>query len=290
MKIADLYQHVTNSIISDLEKGVASWVKPWKTGNVGGIMPMNGVTRRAYSGVNIPILWHAAIARGYPTQQWMTYKQALPLDANVRKGEHGTTVVFTKKLTFRESDTDEERRISMLRTYTVFNVAQIDGLPTDPSPISESKSGQDAAMLFINATMADIRIGGDRAYYVPSHDFVALPPEQAFTSREHYLATALHELGHWSGHKSRLDRDMQGRFGTMQYAAEELVAELSAAFLCAHLGIKGELRHSEYIANWLELLRDDNRAIFTASSKASQAADYLRSFSKQVEGDDASEL
>ncbi len=211
------------------------------------------------------------------------------MDAHVRKGEHGTTVVFTKRLTYRENDSDEERRISMLRTYRVFNVAQIDGPPTDPVPISESKSGQDTAMLFIDATKADIRVGGDWACYVPSQDFIVLPPEQSFTSREHYLATALHELGHWSGHKRRIDRDMQGRFGSRQYAAEELVAELTAAFLCAHLGIKGELRHSEYIASWLKLLRDDNRAIFTASSKASQAADYLRAFSEPEEGDDACE-
>ena len=128
MKIADLYQSVTNAIVADLEKGVASWVKPWQTGNAGGIMPVNAATKHSYNGVNIPILWHAQITRGFPTAQWMTYKQALPLDAHVRKGEQGTTVVFTKKLTFKEKDSEEEKRISMLRTYTVFNVAQIDGL------------------------------------------------------------------------------------------------------------------------------------------------------------------
>lgn len=274
MKVNELYAFVTNSIIADLEKGVVSWVKPWKTGNAGGIMPMNAATKRPYSGVNIPILWHAQISRGYPTAGWMTYKQSLPLDAHVKKGEHGTTVVFTKKLHIKEKDSDEEKRISMLRTYTVFNVAQIEGLP--PEPIEASKvQPQNDAMQFIDATKADIRIGGDRACYVPSQDFIALPPEQAFMGREHHLATALHELGHWSGAKHRLDRDLSGRFGTQQYAAEELVAELTAAFLCAHLGIKGELRHAGYIENWIQLLKEDNRAIFTAASKASQAADYL---------------
>src|SRR5206468_285758 len=136
--------------------------------------------------------------------------------------------------------------LHMLRTYTVFNVAQIDGLPTE-APTEQSTSPQDGAMHFIDATKADIRIGGDRACYVPSKDFITLPPEPAFTGREQYLATALHELGHWSGAKHRLDRDLSGRFGTRAYAAEELVAELNAAFLCAHLGIKGELRHAEYI-------------------------------------------
>lgn len=290
MKIADLYQSVTNAIVADLEKGVASWVKPWKTGNAGGIMPVNAATKHTYNGVNIPILWHAQITRGFPTAQWMTYRQALPLDAHVRKGEQGTTVVFTKKLTLKEKDSEEEKRISMLRTYTVFNVAQIDGLPDHFSDVQEMvETPQDAAMFFIDATKADIRIGGDRACYVPSKDFIALPPEQAFSGREHYLATALHELGHWTGAKHRLDRDMEGRFGTRTYAAEELVAELTAAFLCAHLGIQGELRHSEYIGNWVELLKEDNRAIFTASSKASQAADYLRAFSEPEEAEDVGE-
>jgi antirestriction protein ArdC len=293
MKIADLYQSVTNAIVADLEKGVASWVKPWKTGNAGGIMPVNAATRHSYNGVNIPILWHAQITRGYPTAQWMTYRQALPLDAHVKKDEHGTTVVFTKKLTFKEKDSEEEKRISMLRTYTVFNVAQIDGLPEpEPNPPGvgdEPDKKTDKAMEFIDATKADIRIGGDRACYIPSKDFIALPPEQAFNGREHYLATAIHETIHWSGAKNRLDRDLAGRFGTRAYAAEELIAELGAAFLCAHLGITGELRHAEYIANWVELLKEDNRAIFTASSKASQAADYLRAFSEPEEAQDVGE-
>jgi antirestriction protein ArdC len=143
MKIADLYQSVTNAIVADLEKGVASWVKPWKTGNAGGIMPVNAATKHSYHGVNIPILWHAQITRGFPTAQWMTYKQALPLDAHVRKGEQGTTVVFTKKLTFKEKDSEEEKRISMLRTYTVFNIAQIDGLPSEPPPTEQKAQPQD---------------------------------------------------------------------------------------------------------------------------------------------------
>jgi antirestriction protein ArdC len=158
MKIADLYQSVTNAIVADLEKGVASWVKPWKTGNAGGIMPVNAATRHSYNGVNIPILWHAQITRGFPTAQWMTYRQALPLDAHVRKGEQGTTVVFTKKLTLKEKDNEEEKRISMLRTYTVFNVAQIDDLPDRFSDVREMvEAPQDAAMLFIDATKADTR-------------------------------------------------------------------------------------------------------------------------------------
>lgn len=281
MKMTDLYQTVTNGIIADLEKGVATWTKPWRNGNPGAIMPVNAATGRQYSGINIPMLWHAKEVRGYKQPLWMTYKQALPLDAHVRKGEIGTIVVFTKRIRVK-NDADEERQIGLLKTYVVFNVEQIDGLkPTTVEVLpAEPHKKDDFVVGFINRTQADIRIGGDRACYVPSHDFVAMPPEPAFKSREHFLATELHELSHWSGHKNRLDRDLKNRFGTKQYAAEELVAELSAAFLCAHLGIKGELRHAEYIANWLELLKEDNRAIFTAASKASQAADYLRSFSE----------
>jgi antirestriction protein ArdC len=282
MRVHELYEHITQSIITDLENGLAPWTKPWKTGSGGGIMPVNAATTRPYSGINIPILWHAQQVHEYPTPQWMTYKQALPLDSHVRKGEQGTTVVFTKRLTVKAEE-DEEKHIAMLRTYTVFNIAQIDGFAAAPEPLV--KTVDDQTLKFIEATKADIRHGGNIACYVPSKDFVQLPNPVAFDSYEHYQATALHELAHWSGHQSRLNRDLGNRFGTKAYAAEEMVAELGAAFLCAHLGIKGELKHAEYLADWLRLLKEDNRAIFTASSKASQAADYLRSFSEAVEED-----
>jgi antirestriction protein ArdC len=283
MKIADLYHQVTNNIVADLEKGVVPWTKPWKDGNTGGIMPMNAATKRCYNGVNIPILWHAQLARGYSTASWMTYKQAAEIGGQVRGGEKSTHIVFTKKLTLKDRESEEEKQIGMLKAYSVFNVCQIDGLPQEVATELPQEQRQDAVTAFIAATKADIRIGGDRACYVPALDFITLPPEGAFNTREHFLATNLHELAHWTGHKSRLDRDLKSRFQEKSYAAEELVAELTAAFLCAHLGIKGELKHAEYIANWLDLLKEDNRAIFTASSRASQAADYLRTFSETVE-------
>jgi antirestriction protein ArdC len=283
MKLHELYAQVTSTIIKDLERGVATWVKPWKSGAKGGIMPYNAVTGRQYRGINIPILWHARQTREYPTAGWLTYKQALPLDAHVRKGEVGTTVVFTRQLTIREGkEDDEEHRISMLKTYTVFNEAQIEGLPRTPQAEVLESTDEDA-LAFINATQARINHGVDRAYYMPTMDLVWLPSPGDFESYEHYIATALHELAHWSGAKHRLNRQLNNRFGTQAYAAEELVAELSAAFLCAHLSIEGKLQHAEYIANWLELLREDPRAIFTAASKASQAADFLRSFSELAE-------
>jgi antirestriction protein ArdC len=203
----------------------------------------------------------------------MTYRQAVELGAQVRGGEKGTTVVFTKKLRIKDKDTEEEKNIGMLRTYVVFNSAQIDGLPGFPV--------KPAVLIppFIEATKAEIRYG-PQPMFVPSKDFIAMPQLSDFKDEAHYYATLLHEAGHWTGAKHRLDPDLEGRFCTRKYAAEELVAELTAAFLCAHLGIRGELRHAGYIDNWLELLRHDNRAVFTAASKAQHAADYLRGFSE----------
>ena len=198
MKLQELYAQVTATIINDLEGGVATWLKPWKSGAKGGIMPYNAVTGRQYRGINIPILWHARQTRGYPTAGWLTYKQALSLDAHVRKGEVGTTVVFTRQFTIKESkEDDEEHRISMLKTYTVFNEAQIEGLPKTPQAEVMEYTDEDA-LAFINATQARINHGGDRAYYVPHMDLVWLPSPTDFESYEHYLATALHELAHYA--------------------------------------------------------------------------------------------
>ncbi|WP_292530878.1 zincin-like metallopeptidase domain-containing protein [Methylocystis sp.] len=283
MNIAAVYENVTRSIIAELEQGAAPWVKPWKGGGRIGIMPANAVTGHHYRGINIPILWHAADTHGFPSHAWLTFKQALDKGARVRKGEKGTQIVFTKRFAVKTVDAeDEERRISMLRAFTVFNVAQVEGLTTpDTAPAQPPPAG--AADIFAAATGADIRHGGNKACFVPSFDFIVLPDPESFENVQHYRATKLHELVHWSGHKTRLDRDLNHRFGTKAYAAEELVAELGAAFLCAQLGVEGQLRHAGYIDSWLSLLKEDDRAIFTAASKASQAADYLRSFSAEAE-------
>jgi antirestriction protein ArdC len=252
--------------------------------NSGGIMPINAATHRYYSGINILILWATREECHYPTPEWMTFKQAREKGGYVRKGEKGTAVVFAKPHTFNEGE-DDERKMFMHRVFYVFNLAQIEGLlvPTEVSTPIHAENGEkptDGAMLFIDATKADIRIGGDVAAFIPSHDYIKMPPMSAFESTGSYYATNFHELGHWSGAEKRLDRNLTTRFGTEAYAAEELVAELTSAFLCAELGVQGELRHAGYLANWLTLLRSDPRAIFTASSKASQAAHYLRSFSR----------
>jgi antirestriction protein ArdC len=217
----------------------------------------------------------------------LTYNQALSLGAQVRKGEKSTHVVFAKQLLVK--DEEELKRVGMLKTYSVFNASQVDHLP----PLPERLPREPLELLreveeFIDATEAKLEHGGNRACYVGvPHDTICLPMPEQFKGMEHYYATALHELCHWTGAKARLDRDMSGRFKSQSYAAEELVAEFGAAFLCAHLGIEGHLRHADYIDNWLQLLRSDDRAIFTAASLASKAADYLRAFSEEVEhGDD----
>lgn len=282
----DLYQHVTNRILDDLERGVRPWLKPWSASNVrGSILPRrhNGIP---YQGINVLLLWSEAMARGYTATTWMTYRQALELGAHARKGETGTPVVFADRITRTEDGENGEsveRSIPYLKSYTVFNVEQIDGLPPQyvpkaPAPASaETRHAQ--AESFIAATRATIRFGGDRAYYSPAFDVIQLPPLPAFRDLESYYGTALHELTHWTGHPSRCARGLNGhRFGSEAYAFEELIAELGSAFLCAELGITPEVRddHAAYLASWLTVLKQDKRAIFAAASQAQRAVDCLR--------------
>jgi antirestriction protein ArdC len=201
----------------------------------------------------------------------------------VRNGEHGTKVYFVKQLrvTDDEGDETEIRLIPMLREYTVFNVDQCENLPDNiragkPMRVRNPDKRDALADEFLRSTGADIREGHGEAYYVPSHDFISMWAFAAFKGADNFYNVAFHELTHWTGHKSRLDRDFKSRFGSRDYAAEELVAELGAAFLCAEFGFDGDLRHAGYIASWIDLLRADKRAFFTACSKASKAADYLR--------------
>ena len=191
-----IYENVTRAIIEEMERGAVPWVRPWKTDRrgVGSVMPGNASTGRSYSGINIPILWASADMNGYPTHAWMTFKQALDHGANVRKGERGTHVVFTKPIVFKGEDDETEKR-SMLREYTVFNIAQIDGFVITEKPLPPEPERHAAVEAFIAATSADIRHGGDKACFVPAHDFINLPPPSSFKSIEPFYAVALHELG-----------------------------------------------------------------------------------------------
>jgi antirestriction protein ArdC len=280
--ISSVYEEVTNQIISELEHGVAPWVKPWSGGG-NPELPYNGVSQRQYSGVNVLLLWNQTFAKGYQHASWLTFRQAKELGGFVRKGEKAVHIVYASSFTKHETDQDTgedtERQIPFLKFYTVFNVEQVEKLPERLYSLPEQKSKAETnagAETFIKALGAEVRHIGNHASYVPGVDYIFLPQPELFESIEHYYATSLHEHAHWSGHASRLNRDLSGRFGDQSYAAEELIAELTAAFLCAHLSIPGELRHAEYIGSWIKLFHDDKRAIFTAAAKATQAAEYLR--------------
>ncbi len=286
---ANLYDEITTKIVSDLERGCFPWVQPWGASGVPAplSMPRNAATGRPYSGINVLILWGAVVARGYSAQSWLTFKQALALGGCVRKGERGTTVVYADRFVpegekRRAHDTGEQAHaIPFLKRFTVFSVNQCDGLPDDlcavPPPIPEGLIAPEVEAL-IGASGADLRLGGDRAFYSPGLDYIQVPRPEAYFEPINWHRTALHELGHWTGHRSRLGRDMSHGFGSKGYAREELVAEMCAAFCCATLGITPTVRHADYIGSWLDVLREDNRAIVRAASAASKAAEYILAF------------
>lgn len=281
----DTAQQVTDSIIAMLETGTAPWRKTWSAEDqlhYSNPLRANG---KAYRGVNIVTLWATAAAKGYTSPYWFTFKQAQERNACVRKGEKGTHIVFWKQTKYvgKAADgTEEERKGMMLRTYVVFNANQVDGLPAKyfPAPVTEAEALDNCsrAGVLVEAHNVTLKHGGNRAFFSPSLDFVQMPRVKDFESETDYSATLLHELTHWTGHTSRLNRlNMFVKFGDSAYAFEELVAELGAAFLCAALRITNTVRedHAAYVAHWLKVLKDDKKAIFTAASKAQAAVDLL---------------
>ncbi|RWE76454.1 zincin-like metallopeptidase domain-containing protein [Mesorhizobium sp.] len=283
---SNLYDEITDKIIAELEVGRFPWVQPWGTAaaKTSVALPTNASTHRAYSGINVLILWGAGVERGFPTQRWVTYRQAVALGGNVRRGERGTTVVYADRFVpddekKRARETGENAQaIPFLKRFTVFNIEQCEGLPdevTASSPPQLATLIEPQVEALIKATGIDFRVSGDRAFYVPAFDYLQVPAPQAFFEPIDWHRTALHELGHATGHSSRLARDFSGSFGSRKYAFEELVAEINAAFCCAALGIVPTVRHSDYVGSWLEVLREDNRAIVRAASCASKAAEWL---------------
>ncbi|WOS62042.1 ArdC family protein [Sinorhizobium fredii] len=284
---ADVYERITSRIVAELEQGVRPWLKPWNAehamGRITRPLRSNGMP---YQGINVLMLWGESVAKGYAAPMWMTFKQALELGANVRKGEHGSLVVYADRIRRKELDAatgeEAEREIPFLKGYTVFNVEQIEGLPAHFYGVAEPRLDPvqriGKADAFFAATGADIRHGGNMAYYSAADDRVQMPPFESFRDAESYYATLAHECVHWTKHGKRLDREFgRKRWGDEGYAAEELVAELGAAFISADLDLTPEPRedHAAYIASWLKVLKNDKRAIFTAASHAQRAADYL---------------
>lgn len=292
----DVYSRITDRIIADLEQGVRPWLRPWSADHAAGRItrPLrhNGIP---YKGINVVMLWSASVVKGYACPLWLTFKQALELGGNVRRGETGELVVYADRITRTETDTkgeEIERAIPFLKGYTVFNAEQCDGLPahyyaTAEPPALTPLQRIDAADRFFAATGADIRHGGTRAFYAQGPDYVQMPPFETFRDAESHAATLAHELTHWTKHDKRLARDMgRVKWGDEGYAREELVAELGAAFLCADLGITPEVRpdHAAYVQSWMKVLKGDKRFVFSAASHAQRAADYLHALQpRQVE-------
>ncbi|MDA0967563.1 MAG: zincin-like metallopeptidase domain-containing protein [Proteobacteria bacterium] len=263
--ISQIAEEVTKEIIASLEGGVAPWVKPWNTGTSYSF-PINGSTLKAYNGINWISLILTAGKRGFSSNQWFTFKQAKAAGGAVVKGSKGTKILFCQPITIEDEETEEERTYIKGRCYTVFAREQIEGLPEAET---YEHVTDDVIEGFIKNTSAKVEIGGGRAYYSPKDDYIRLPKLSAFKNRNEYYATAIHELVHWSGGEKRLNRDCSN------YAFEELVAELGAAFLCSRFQINGNLQHTSYIKSWIQHLNEDYTFITQAASQAQKAVNYL---------------
>lgn len=280
MKINDLYSSVTSVVIRQLEEGVPPWVRPWRDERIQGVgmIPTNLVSGRRYSGGNILLLWLAAHLNGYSNLQFCTYQQVNSIGASVRKGERATHVIFTKHITREEEG--EQRPQTIVKSYPVFNLSQLDKVPESylgpqqpPEPGPEDSTSPKVRLA--RGCGVEVQHGGNQACYIPSRDQVQMPPPSSFVDDEAYWQTLMHEFTHATAHEKRCGRKLGKRFGDEQYAFEELVAELGSAFLCARLDIPAGYRSASYLDNWLKVLKQDSRAIFTAASYAGQAADFL---------------
>ncbi|MGH8549577.1 MAG: ArdC family protein [Methylococcales bacterium] len=292
-----IYDEITAQIVKAIERGASGWQMPWLVAHR---RPVNVVSERGYRGINVLVLWARAQDRGYKSEVWGTYRQWQAVGAQVRKGEHGTGIVYYKRITLSDhprsstetnddselTDSSESTSFFLTRVSNVFNAAQVKGgwwNPNSTVPVQSLANKISRAEAFVARTGARIERGGSQAYYSVVEDRIQIPPMEAFvgtgtsSATEAYYGTMFHELCHWSGASHRLARDFSGRFGSQAYAMEELVAELGSAFLCADLGVSPSPRadHAAYIADWLRVLKSDKRAIVTAASNANQASDYL---------------
>jgi antirestriction protein ArdC len=279
----DVYQKVTDSIVNAVEQGVSTWRMPWHTSGKFAFSPVNVTSHKPYRGINTLCLWAAAQRKGYERGEWGTYQQWQEHRAQVRVGEKATTVVFWK---FANSTADsqdgEEQTASSLRLlftrgYSVFNASQVDGYTPKAEKDVTAQERIERADEFFGRITARVLHLGNRAFYSPVDDVITLPPFPAFFTPLDYYGTRAHETGHWTSRANRCNRELGKRFGDNAYSVEELVAELTAAFVCSHLGLSTEPRpdHAQYIGSWLKVLKADKRAIFTAASKAQQAADFM---------------
>lgn len=284
----DLYHEVTERIIAAIESGCAPWQRPWTQLAEMGI-PRNGSSQRLYQGINTVLLFLEAQERGYADNRWMTFRQANAMGHKVRKGEKSTPVVFFKSLTVEDKNakpdkTDDPaiKTIPYLTEYRVFNAAQIEGMPSATLEV-RTWGPVEAAERLIDQMRPDVRHGGNRAFYAPNHDYIQMPSMGAFANAAQYYGTLLHELGHWTGSPSRLNRQF-GAFGDEDYAREELRAEWASAMLSAELGIPTSTEsHAAYLASWVKKLRDDKYEIFRTARDAQRIANFILQRTEQQE-------
>ncbi len=286
---ADVYTRITAEIVTAIEAGAGDLRRPWHHDGAAVTRPENVASGKRYRGANVLALWIAAHTHGYATSIWGTYRQWLAVGAQVRKGERGTTVVLWKQATSGANDDEDDdeanhRRV-FARAFTVFNVAQVDGHEPEAAAVLPESERIAHAEAFLTNLSVNTVFGGSKAYYLPSTDTVHMPNFAHFRDAASFIGVWAHELGHASGSKHRLDRDLSGRFGSAAYAAEECAVEILSGLILADLGIAHHPRpdHAAYISSWLEILKTDPRAIFTAASKAQQAADWMHAQQPQVE-------
>ena len=280
----DHYQELTDKVIAALEAGTAPWRKPWNPDACrGSTAPVNAVTRHRYRGVNLFVLGMSPLAVVSGDPRWCSYRQASARGWQVRKGERATPVYFYKPIEIVDkSEGDAEtRKIPVLRVFSVFHASQIDGVPELAPPVATKsvvERIEDAETILVTSRVP-VRIGGDRAFYHPALDFIQLPPDETFESPAARAVTALHELAHASGHPSRLNRDLSGRFGSSAYSREELRADLASLLVGSEIGLPTDIpNHASYVESWIANLKADKREFFHAAAEAQRIADYILGF------------
>lgn len=284
----DVYQTITDSVIAALSEGTAPWRKGW-IASASRDVPMRACGK-PYRGINVLLLWLSAMAKGYENPVWMTFKQAQAEGGCVRKGEKGTMVTFFRMFDAKDKATGDDKKIPVIRSYTVFNVEQIDGLGDKrlAKPVDTGARSIASLEAFFAATKATVRTEGNSACYIPSLDIIKMPPIKQFLSAENYYGTLAHEVAHWTGHESRLNRVLSQK--REEYAFEELVAELSAAFTTATLGIPMGLdQTAAYIGSWLRALQNDTKFVFQSASAAQKATDHILELAGFVADEDEDE-
>ena len=273
----DIYQEVTNKIISDLEKGTPVWEKPWERGFAG--FPVNVSSKSPYSGINTIILWNRQGDIGADSSQWLTFRQAQTLGGHIKKGEKAIRIIFYKQITVEDEETGEEEEIPVIKPHPIFNLSQCKGLDhllKTQDKKEQTFQDETTAEKLIKSSQAKIKFANfSKAFYTPLEDKISMPRKSQFKTKEGFYSTLFHELSHWTGHPSRLNRKINNKFGTKAYAFEELVAEISASFLCCHFGFRYSTQHSAYVKSWVRLLKEDKKAIFKASSLAQKATKFI---------------